>query len=94
MTVSPMARCAISLTNDRVLFAGGHNNTGVRPRAGWSHCFRSDSNSNMLTHPARGVQAYVGTVDIFARDPKVGVQQLVLSLPFAIISLPFAAFPQ
>ena len=48
----------------------------------------------MLTHPARGVQAYVGTVDIFARDPKVGVQQLVLSLPFAIISLPFAAFPQ
>ena len=26
----------------------------VRPWAGWLHCFRSDSNSIMLIHPARG----------------------------------------
>ena len=29
----------------------------VSPRAGWLHCFRSRSNSYMLTHPARGQAA-------------------------------------
>ena len=33
----------------------------VSPWAGWLHCFRSHSNSNMLIHPAHGAQDYVAT---------------------------------